>query len=712
MPYVEGRLLLCLCPLVNLDLFKKGHYHISSRISDCPSHVDVVPDGVKDLFGGERSGLSEYCFPGSCVIEDRFLSQTVLIEYTAQSFMFGEYFMFKVSIPIRTDYNDVYMSCQLSLTLDLMFSDGIDIPMDHTKFEKVSTRTISLNIDWRKGLHDHWPVMFDYFHLAAVGVTIHASLYNISPQMYKPQSAILTEKKVHTNKTVWPFQQSPTETSLSYDDLLFGIERTSNTKGGNNENNYVVPTKLIERAKQVHKMLSDVLIQARDNLRTGFIQMTGDVNRGHALSSAGPENDYTTMDDVKEECQIHLEALSTQLQALWEWFCYSVVTHPNMMLHLAAQSHLRRLEIHMKTFIDPTNKLLLPTMDYTDMPSIDTVAIQARKLLTSRPQMYPIENIDNCTNASVMFIEQCPWEPANPIALEPSAVQRFQTQIKPFLSNKFPTRLRMRPSDSIHLVICIHGLQGNQFDLRLYRSYLELSLPYHRLEFLMAQSNQFDTSTFTDFNLQTNRLEQEVLVKVNSMTTPPSRISFLAHSLGGIVVRSLVTRPSMINLLPKLHLLLSICGPHLGTQHHSGVISAGMWCVRKWYSSQSLLQLSLKDSPNPRDSFLYHLSEAHTLDCFKHVILLTSLQDKYVPHKSARIYPGNDLDPLSDEMASNILSNMEEAGVNLVRVIVQHSLCVTADSLIGRAAHVAMLDNEHFVEKFVLCHLAQYFLET
>ena len=140
--------------------------------------------------------------------------------------------------------------------------------------------------------------------------------------------------------------------------------------------------------------------------------------------------------------------------------------------------------------------------------------------------------------------------------------------------------------------------------------------------------------------MQTDRLEKEVVTKLRSMPVAPSRISFLAHSLGGVVVRSLVTRQSMVNYIHKFHLLLSICGPHLGTQHQTGVISAGMWLVRKWYNSHSLLQLSLKDAPDPRDSFLYHLSEAHTFDCFRHVILLTSLQDKYVPHKSARVYPG------------------------------------------------------------------------
>ena len=709
MPFVEGKLLACFCPLVNLDLFKKGHYHISCRVSESPANVDVHPDGIKDYFGGGRSGLSEYCFPGACMLNDRFLTQTVFIEFTSQSFIFCEYFMFKISFPITTDYNDIYVPCQISLTLDLMYSGAEDLPGEPGKFEKVSTRTVSLNIDWRKGLHDHTPVLFDYAHMAAMGVTVHASLYNISQNMYIPPSNVLAEKKLQTNSK-WSFQHPSSH--IGYRELLFGEQLPGNrSKGG--ENTYLIPNKLIERARHAHKMVTDVLINARDNLRTGFIQMTGDVRSGPAISAELLE-DVTTIEEIEMECRVHLEALGTQLQAMWEWFCHSVVVHPGMMSHLATQSHSKRLEIHHKAFIDPSNELVTPTLDYTTLNTIETLATAARNKLLSRPLMYSVENSDNSTSASVILVEQCPWEVRFPVALDPASVKRFQTQLSPYLINSFPSRPRMQRSRAVHLVICVHGLQGNQFDLRLYKSYLELSLPYHKLDFLMSQANQFDT--FVKFTIQTDRLEREVLDKINSMTAPPNRISFLAHSLGGVVVRSLITRRSMMDHVHKLHLLLSICGPHLGTQHQTGVISAGMWLVRKWYNSDSLLQLSLKDTPNPRDSFLYHLSEAHTFDCFKHVVLLTSLQDKYVPHKSARVYPGNEdgtvIGKVCEEMAANIMYLMEQAGVNLVRATVHHALTVTADSLIGRAAHVAMLDNEQFVEKFVLCHLAQYFLDT
>ena len=42
--------------------------------------------------------------------------------------------------------------------------------------ECVSARVLSLNLSPRRGLHYHLPVLFDYFHLSAVSLTIHAAL--------------------------------------------------------------------------------------------------------------------------------------------------------------------------------------------------------------------------------------------------------------------------------------------------------------------------------------------------------------------------------------------------------------------------------------------------------------------------------------------------------------------------------------------------------
>ena len=57
--------------------------------------------------------------------------------------------------------------------------------------------------------------------------------------------------------------------------------------------------------------------------------------------------------------------------------------------------------------------------------------------------------------------------------------------------------------NGMHLIICVHGLDGNSADLRLVRTYLELGLPGANLEFLMSERNQGDT--FSDFDTMTDR---------------------------------------------------------------------------------------------------------------------------------------------------------------------------------------------------------------
>ena len=45
--------------------------------------------------------------------------------------------------------------------------------------ECVSSRTLGLSFVPSKGLHYHLPVLFDYFHLSAVSLTVHCALTSI-----------------------------------------------------------------------------------------------------------------------------------------------------------------------------------------------------------------------------------------------------------------------------------------------------------------------------------------------------------------------------------------------------------------------------------------------------------------------------------------------------------------------------------------------------
>ncbi|NWR77463.1 F135A protein, partial [Centropus unirufus] len=269
--------------------------------------------------------------------------------------------------------------------------------------------------------------------------------------------------------------------------------------------------------------------------------------------------------------------------------------------------------------------------------------------------------------------------------------------------------------EGIHLIVCVHGLDGNSADLRLVKTYIELGLPGGRIDFLMSERNQNDT--FADFDSMTDRLLDEIIQYIQIYNLTLSKISFIGHSLGNLIIRSVLTRPRFKYYLNKLHTFLSLSGPHLGTLYNSSaLVNTGLWFMQKWKKSGSLLQLTCRDHSDPRQTFLYKLSKKAGLHYFKNIVLVGSLQDRYVPYHSARIemcktaLKDKQSGPIYAEMIQNLLLPvLQNKECNLVRYNVINALPNTADSLIGRAAHIAVLDSEIFLEKFFLVAALKYF---
>ncbi|XP_068407666.1 protein FAM135A isoform X2 [Eschrichtius robustus] len=272
-----------------------------------------------------------------------------------------------------------------------------------------------------------------------------------------------------------------------------------------------------------------------------------------------------------------------------------------------------------------------------------------------------------------------------------------------------------RSDHGVHLIVCVHGLDGNSADLRLVKTYIELGLPGERIDFLMSERNQNDT--FADFDSMTDRLLDEIIQYIQIYSLTVSKISFIGHSLGNLIIRSVLTRPRFQYYLDKLHTFLSLSGPHLGTLYNSSaLVNTGLWFMQKWKKSGSLLQLTCRDHSDPRQTFLYKLSNKAGLHYFKNVVLVGSLQDRYVPYHSARIEMCKTAlkDKQSGQIYSEMIHNLlrpvlQSKDCNLVRYNVINALPNTADSLIGRAAHIAVLDSEIFLEKFFLVAALKYF---
>lgn len=184
------------------------------------------------------------------------------------------------------------------------------------------------------------------------------------------------------------------------------------------------------------------------------------------------------------------------------------------------------------------------------------------------------------------------------------------------------------PAVSLHLVVLVHGFQGNSIDMRLIKN--NLSVLYPEAAFLCATSNE----ELTDHDIADMgvRLANEVKNHILEFFPPDTlqRLSFVGHSLGGVIIRAAL--PKLADLRGKFHAFISFSSPHLGYRvNASSVIEAGIWVLQKVKSSYCLKQLTLADAADPRESCLYRLSLTEGLAHFQHIFLFSSRQDSYGP---------------------------------------------------------------------------------
>ena len=237
--------------------------------------------------------------------------------------------------------------------------------------------------------------------------------------------------------------------------------------------------------------------------------------------------------------------------------------------------------------------------------------------------------------------------------------------------------------------------------------------------------------TFDDISQQGQRLADEILdcIQVlNMQNRSPKKISFIGHSMGALVAKCAASHDSLKNYRHLFYTYLSFSGPHLGLKYHpSSTHSLGLWLLQKFKKSISLQQLQLKDSDKPIP-YLYRLLRRHCFEFFQNVVLVSSAGDKYVPFHSARIELSKEAD--NDQSA---LAKVHKDSIRLVEKLILESKRNTKliryhaftnysnqpgvsaienamTQLTGRQAHIMTLENESFMEKFLLIAGHKYFV--
>ncbi|OMJ84322.1 hypothetical protein SteCoe_14608 [Stentor coeruleus] len=259
-------------------------------------------------------------------------------------------------------------------------------------------------------------------------------------------------------------------------------------------------------------------------------------------------------------------------------------------------------------------------------------------------------------------------------------------------------------SQNLHLIIFVHGYQGTSFDLRAIRNQISLFKP----NTILMCSNKNEEHTENDIENMGKRLAEEIIEFINEMGNQnrPSKISFIGHSLGGIIIRA--SLPFLSDFSSKFSFFMTFSSPHLGYMYNSSVIiDAGIWILKKVTNSLCMKQLSMTDSDIFEECLLYKLSQSNGIQWFKNICLVSSYQDNYVPFESARIEIRNENTEdyktrVHLEMAKNILGKV--LANKIYRIDVDFIIKNTGfDKMIGRAAHIQMLDNKALMQMILQC---------
>jgi pimeloyl-ACP methyl ester carboxylesterase len=258
-----------------------------------------------------------------------------------------------------------------------------------------------------------------------------------------------------------------------------------------------------------------------------------------------------------------------------------------------------------------------------------------------------------------------------------------------------------------HLIVLVHGFQGNSFDLRTLRNYI--SLVYPKVLFLESTFNE--SKTEGDIREMGSRLSRELISHLTyNFPDKSPKISFIGHSLGGLIIRAAL--PYLDCLSDRMHLFMSLSTPHLGLMYPSKILDAGIWLLKRMKKSKSIKQLCFEDYSKIQGTCLFMLSKEEGLQWFKFVALVGSLKDDYAPFDSARIeVPAKaSKDPERGnfyiQMAHNILQKLTRQ--NIVKLDVHFKLKKSLETMIGRSAHLQILENENFL-KILVFHYPEFF---
>ncbi|EPY77684.1 hypothetical protein CB1_001219032 [Camelus ferus] len=113
----------------------------------------------------------------ACVHESTVHSRVFQILYRNEEVPVNDAVVFRAHLLLDGERVEEALSeVDFQLKVDLHFTDSEQQLRDMAGVPVISSRALRLHFHPRRGLHHQVPVMFDYFHLSVISVTVHAAL--------------------------------------------------------------------------------------------------------------------------------------------------------------------------------------------------------------------------------------------------------------------------------------------------------------------------------------------------------------------------------------------------------------------------------------------------------------------------------------------------------------------------------------------------------
>lgn len=744
----------------NIELLNQGVYQIKSKIYTTLNNKKyyALPyfftesKDLENLYQTEENSNKNPFLINSEISENNYeyTTKSFFIKYADEEIELDEFCYFRIEIPEQYAKSGFNFFCQFDLVSsdlpspssnDQKNQKDLNSLIPNLKFKNIQSEIVDItnkpseNIDTNDVFNESYsPIVFHSNYSSLLRVSIHKILIDYKIRIETNELPFLledpenkTDKKENTNDnkdikdknspiSLINFLLNEKEISNEISSDLINklyknyVYRLINSYiGVKNRINYLTNKLIEENMKAEYSMFlnNQPLIIYSEESDEKIINLHNDEDLNDVLNSIqnlGKRISDHSKDYIGYRIFKEINVISSQVLYIWHKYIELIRNFPAPVNFIMQLDFTRKLKEDLKSFlikstveIPDSTSLVFPSETNIQSKN-NTSAEEKRKVLKENYKKPTFEN----SNYKIV-------PEIYPILFEETYTKNMSKNIE--TTKYIDNDLRQKTNNTsqviepkhdnnlgLHLIVLVHGFEGNSNDMRILKN--EIGLINPSIVFLPSSANQDDTGA--DIIQMGKKLAAEVKSYIKEWNNGLifKKISFIGHSIGGVIIRAAL--PNLEEFKDKFWLYLSLSSPHLGyVFSDSTLIKTGMWVLKRWKGSKSLEQFMQNDNKDLNETCLYKLSEYNGLNWFKYVYLLSSHQDNYSPYESSRIQINNlSNDKKADNyksMACNILSKLTNNTLKRIDVnfVIQEK---NFDTFIGRTAHIQFLENTDFMK--------------